>query len=178
MPGPAFLSGGQVSLRAVEEEDLPFVRDAVNDPNVWKSVGGQVTPTNLVMERKFFEEMCRSDDVVQFLVTADEERVGLVELDPIEWDRGRAEIAFWIAPAHQGEGYGRDALATVAAYAFEHLGLHKLSAEAFSFNDDSIGLLGSVGFQREGLFREEEWIDGEWVDVVRFGLLAADWTPG
>ena len=172
MPGPAFLSGERVDLRAVEEEDLEFIRDSVNDPAVWKTVGGQATPTNLVMERKFFDDMSRSDDVVQFLVVDGEIRVGVVELDPIEWDRAHAEVAFWTVPDFQGEGYARDALETLVEYAFDQLGLHKVSAEAFAFNEASIGLLESVGFEEEGLLREEEWIDGAWVDVVRFGLLA------
>lgn len=174
MPGPVFLPGERVALRAVEEEDLEFIRDAVNDPQVWKSVGGQDTPTNLAMERKFFEDMSRSDDVVQFLIVDGETRVGLIELDPVEWDRRRAAVAFWIAGEFQGEGYARDALETLVTYAFDQLGLHKLSAEAFAFNDASISLLESVGFVEEGRLRKEEWIDGEWVDVVRFGLLTHD----
>lgn len=178
MPGPAFLSGEAIQLRAIEEADLPFVRDGVNDPRVWKSVGGQVTPTNLAMERKFFDDANRSENVVQFLVSEGETRVGVVELDPIEWERARAEVAFWIAPAHQGSGYARDALETLVAYAFEQLGLHKLTAEAFAFNEASIGLLASVGFEREGTFRAEEYVDDAWIDVARFGLLAEEWREG
>jgi len=172
MSGPAFLSGERVGLRTVEEADLEFIRDSVNDPAVWKTVGGQTRPTNLAMERKFFDDMSRSDDVVQLLVVDGETRVGMVELDPIEWDRSRAEVAFWVGPEFQGEGYARDALETLITYAFDQLGLHKVSAEAYAFNEASIGLLESVGFVEEGRLREEEWIDGEWVDVVRFGQLA------
>lgn len=196
MVGPEFLRGDRVGLRTYEEEDVAFVRDAVNDPRVWRALGGQYTPTNLAMERKFFEDASRSDDVVQFVVTArgdgDEEaggadgggeatepvRIGMVELDRVEWDRGRAEVAFFVAPAFQGGGYARDALATLIEYAFDELGLHKLTAEAFAFNEASRGLLESLGFVEEGRLREEEWVDGEWVDVVRYGLLVGEYPPG
>ena len=192
MPGPAFLAGETVDLRTYEEEDVAFVRDAVNDPRVWKSLGGQVVPTNLAMERRFFEQESRDDGTIKFVVTtregetadggsdgsedesADVRRVGMVELNDVEWDRARAEVAFWIAPGHQAAGYGRDALSTLVDYAFDQLGLHKLAAEAFAFNEASIRLLESVGFEREGRLREEEYVDGEWHDVVRFGLVAPE----
>lgn len=194
MPGPAFLTGEAVDLHTFEEEDVPFVHEFVNDHRVWTSLGGQVTPTSLATERRFFEQDSRGDDTIKFVVTrrgggptdgsedarepAVDARVGMVELNEIEWDRARAEVAFWIAPDHQAAGYGRDALATLVGYAFDQLGLHKLTAEAFATNEASTSLLESVGFEREGRLREEEYVDGEWVDVVRFGLLAEERGDG
>lgn len=194
MPGPAFLAGEAVDLRTFEEEDVAFVRDGVNDHRVWRSLGGQVTPTNLATERRFFEQDSRDDGTIKFVVTpraedpgagsgegsgpADLVRVGMVELNEIEWDRARAEVAFWIAPNHQAAGYGWDALSTLVDYAFDQLGLHKLTAEAFATNEASMRLLESLGFEREGRLREEEYVDGEWVDVIRFGLLAEERGDG
>lgn len=186
MAGPDFLHGDRVRLRAVEATDVGFVRDVVNDPAVWRSIGGQTTPTNLEMEQRFFEEASRRDDTVQFVVLADagaapeaaDDRVGLIELDPIEWEQSRAAVAFVVAPAAQGAGLARDALATVVSYAFVQLGLHKLTAEAYASNGASTGLLESVGFVEEGRLRDEEWSDGDWVDVVRFGVLAEEWDDG
>lgn len=34
-----FLTGERVALRALERDDVPFVRDAVNDPRVRSAVG-------------------------------------------------------------------------------------------------------------------------------------------
>lgn len=184
MPGPAFLAGEAVDLRTFEEEDVAFVRDGVNDHRVWRSLGGQVTPTNLATERRFFEDESRDDETVTFVVTTrgdgpgEVERLGVVELNDVEWDRARAEVAFWIAPDRQAGGYGRDALSTLVDYAFDQLGLHKLAAEAFATNEASVHLLESVGFEREGRLREEEFVDGEWVDVIRYGLLAEERGDG
>lgn len=174
MPGAEFLVGERVSLRTFEEEDLPFLRDGVNDRKVWRSLGGQTLPSNLAQERTFFERLNRDDDALALVVTTAERRVGMVELDPIEWEPGRAALSFWIHPDHQGNGYATDAIRTLARYAFDHLRLHKLTAEAFAFNEGSKRVLDRVGFREEGVLRGEAYVDGDHVDVHRFGLLAGD----
>jgi len=65
-------------------------------------------------------------------------------------------------------------LATLVEYATDQLGLQELTAEAFAFNEASMGLLESPGFVEVGRLREEEWVDGERVDVVRYGLLVGE----
>lgn len=174
MPGAEFLVGESVSLRTFEEEDLRFVRDGVNDRAVWRSLGGQTLPSNLAQERTFYERLNREDDALALIVTAGEDRVGVVELSPIDWEPGRATLAFWIHPDHQGNGYATDAVLTLARYAFDHLRLHKLTADAFAFNDGSKRVLERIGFVEEGRLREEDYVEGAHVDVHRYGLLADD----
>lgn len=175
MPGPVFLEGDRVELRTFEEEDLVFLRDTVNDARVWPSIGGQTLPSNLEQERKFFQDLNRDDDAVLLLVTVEERRVGIIELEPINWENGVAEVAFLIAPEEQHQGFATDALETIVDYSFEHLRMHKLTAESFTFNEASRDLLERVGFSREGELRQEAFVDGEHTDVMRFGLLVEEW---
>jgi RimJ/RimL family protein N-acetyltransferase len=171
MVGAPYLTGDRVTLRTLEEEDVEFVRDGVNHPSVWKSVGGQSTPTNRLLEQSFFEELSRDDDAVAFVVTDDETRVGVVELQPIDWEKGVAEVAIWIDAARQGQGYATEALQITVDYAFDQLRLHKVRTEVFDFNEASRLLMDRVGFKREGVLRDEDFVDGRYVDVHRYGLL-------
>lgn len=170
----AFLRGDRVDLRPIESADLEFVRDGVNHPSVWKSVGGQATPTNLEIERGFFEDANHDDDVVQLLITVDGERAGVIELSPIDWVGGVAAVSYWVHPDRQGEGIATDALATVVDYAFDQLRLRKVTAEVFAPNEASRRTVEAVGFAREGTLVEEDFVDGEPVDVIRYGVLPAD----
>lgn len=54
MPGPSFIEGARVVLRTIEEEDLEFLQDGVNDPQVWKAIGNSI-PYNPNQEQGFFE---------------------------------------------------------------------------------------------------------------------------
>lgn len=174
MPGATFLTGDLVTLKTVEAEDLEFVRDGVNHPAVRRPVG-QSLPTNSVRERRYFEEMSESDETVQLLITGGGERVGVIELDSIDFENGTAEVAYWIDPDHRRQGYARDALQTVVGYAFDELRLHKVTASVYEFNVASFELLKGAGFTEEGVHREDAFVDGRYVDTHWFGVLESEW---
>lgn len=174
MPGSTFLEGETAALRTIEEDDLAFLRDGDNDPFVRRMAGGDATPTTLADERRA-REAAGDRGAVQLLIVAGGERAGYVELDPVDHVAGTAEIGMWLAPEHRRQGHGPEAAALVADYAFEELRLHRLSAEAFASNEHSLDRLREVGYVEEGVAREAAFVDGEHVDVHRFGLLAEEW---
>ena len=129
----------------------------------------------------FFETVIADTEGVHCLVCEDGEPVGVVSLTgsqygPDETNRARAaELAYWFAPERHGNGYGSDAAARMVQYAFEDRNLRRVSARCGSFNDASIGLLESLGFEHEGTMREAAWFRGEYHDMLQYGLLRADW---
>lgn len=174
MPGPAFLEGEQVSLHTIEEEDLTFLQRHVNDPSVWRAIG-RSRPVNGQGEREFFEEVVCGDDSVNLLVVADDEPAGTVGLRTGDRAAGTAQIGYWIARDHRREGYGREATELVVGYGFDQLGLHRIAARVFEFNEASMRLLERVGFTHEGVHREDEFIDGAYRDTHWYGLLEGEW---
>jgi len=180
MPGPVFLEGAAVTLRPIEEADIEFVQRCMNDPRVWRPAL-DIGPMNRKQGTEFFENVLSGDDGVHCLVCDGEEPLGIVSLTrsqhgPDETARARAaELAYYLAPERHGEGYGSDAAARMVQYAFEDRNLRRVSARCGSFNDASIGLLESLGFEHEGTLREAAWFRGEYHDMHWYGLLRADW---
>jgi len=174
MLGPKFLTGEAVSLRPIEDEDVGFLRDNVNDPAIWRAME-RATPASGAEQRETVAELREDDTTVPFLVTTRQSRVGFVSLTELNDNWGNAALSFWIAPDQQGEGYGADAVSLAVEYAFEHRRLHKLIAHTIAVNDASIGLLESLGFEREGRHRDEAFVDGEYHDLLAFGVLEEEW---
>ncbi|QLK24852.1 GNAT family N-acetyltransferase [Natrinema zhouii] len=170
MPGPVFLEGDRVTLRPIEEADLEFLQTQVNDPRIWRPIG-RSRPVNREQEREFFENDVCGDDTVVLLVVADSTPVGTVGLHSFDREARNAELGYWIAPEHHERGYGTDAAERVVRYAFDQLGLHRIAARVFEFNEPSRRLLESVGFTQEGVHRDVEFVDGEYHDVYWYGLL-------
>jgi len=174
MPGPVFFDGERVSLRTIEEDDLPFLHEHVNDPSVWRAIG-RSRPVNGEAEREFFEEVVCGDGSVDLLIAAEEEPIGTVGLDLGDRAAGTAELGYWVAPDHRREGYGTEATELVVAYGFDQLGLHRIAARVFEFNEASIRLLERVGFTHEGVHRDDEFVDGAYRDTHWYGLLEDEW---
>lgn len=94
-------------------------------------------------------------------------------------DSGSAGIADWgfyAAPdAPKGSGWqlGRAAL----KHAFTQLKLHKVCGQALAYNQRSIQFHQSLGFQQEGILRDQHFDGERHHHVICFGLLSHEWQP-
>lgn len=174
MPGPVFMSGEQVSLHTVEEADLEAFARARSDPEVRIPLGID-TPGNRDTLETYYEETISGGDGYWFVAAAGDEPVGAAMLPTVDESAGLGECSSWVLPEHRGEGYRRDAVALLLEYGFDELRLHRVRADCRATDEAARDLYESLGFEREGRFRDAAFQDGDHVDVLRYGLLAADW---
>jgi ribosomal protein S18 acetylase RimI-like enzyme len=74
-----------------------------------------------------------------------------------------------VDPAHQGEGIGRDLMES-AVEAAERRGARRLTLRVLGPNKRAQKLYESLGFEVEGIQREEFFLDGRYVDDVLMAL--------
>lgn len=173
MPGPVFRRGKRVELRTIDLEDAAFLQRLVNDPQV-RSTTTVHEPVHGPQERTWIESIEERDDTT-LLVCTDGDPVGTVTLKAPKEVWGTGEVSCMIAPEEWNNGYATDALWELCGYAFEERRLDKVYATVFETNEGSRRLLEKVGFTEEGVFRKEAFVDGERLDVHRYGLLAEEW---
>lgn len=175
MPGAVFIEGENVNLRTIEEEDLEFIRDEFNNPAVWKNLSVS-RPQNLEQEREFFEQVISGDEGVHLAISKGEEMKGIISLEPHENDGEVAEIGIWIAEDFQGKGFGTEASELITDHAFNHLNYHKVAARAYEGNRGSNRIWEKLGFEKEGEFREQVYIEGSYCNVNYYGILEEEWN--
>jgi RimJ/RimL family protein N-acetyltransferase len=172
MPGPVFLRGEAVTLRPFAEEDVDFVTELINDPRVWGSLASY-RPKTESQEREWIENVGDGEGV-HLLICADDQPVGTIGLSDVDETWGVAELGYMVSPDSQGHGYATDASRRLVRYAFGDLRLHKITANAYENNSASQRVLEKVGFQEEGQFRKHAYVRGEYLDVLRYGLLDSE----
>jgi len=174
MPGPVFLRGETVTLHALAPDDAAFLADVINDPAVrrWLSAA---TPNPEAAEREWIEEVANSDSEVHLLVCADGEPVGIAGLNEVDPVTGAAALGYFLAEEAWGNGYATDAARTLVDHAFDAMRLHRVYAEVLVDNAASRRVLEKVGFRHEGTKRDHWFVDGDYVDVELYGLLADEY---
>jgi RimJ/RimL family protein N-acetyltransferase len=87
-----------------------------------------------------------------------------------------AELGVTFAPAHQGRGLAREALAAVIALLFDRYDMHRVYAEADARNGAVHRLLERLGLRREARLLEADWFKGEWTTLHVYALLEREWS--
>jgi RimJ/RimL family protein N-acetyltransferase len=171
MPGPRYLRGDRVDLHVVGEPDLEYLYSVVNDERVWPSLQ-QAKPQTMADEEAFYEQVVNADDETHLLICQNRTPVGIVGLNGIDPTWGVAELGFYVEPDSHGHGYASEAVGLLVDYAFDQRRLEKLEADALATNHGSQRVLEKNSFVEEGRFRKHAFVDGDRIDVLRYGLLA------
>jgi RimJ/RimL family protein N-acetyltransferase len=100
--------------------------------------------------------------------------VNIIRLD--EADR-KAELGFWLAPTHRGQGIMTIALAQMSRWCFEEYGFARLELLVLPENEASLRLARRVGYTCEGLLRSYRVYQGRRLDLLCLSLLSEDQIP-
>lgn len=179
MPGPPFCRGDVVSLHPIEEDDLAFIQRNRNDPAIRAEMATS-DPQNAYEAQQAHEQYSGDDSGVGLLVVPSDcdDPVGQIVLFGVDETHGNGELACWITPNAQGNGYAKAATELMLDHAFGERRLHKVVARPLVHDEPSRATLESVSFLEEGIQRHEKYVDGEYHDVVRYSVLRSEWGDG
>ncbi|WP_339651680.1 UDP-4-amino-4,6-dideoxy-N-acetyl-beta-L-altrosamine N-acetyltransferase [Halopseudomonas pelagia] len=159
-------------IRRMTGNDLEQVLSWRNHPDVRRFMYTQHEIT-LAEHIRWFDRA--SVDTARHLLIfeIDGEAQGFINLHEIA-PGGIADWGFYAAPnAHKGTG--RQLGNKLLQYAFGELGFHKICGQALAFNERSIQFHLRLGFEQEGILRDQHFDGQQYHSVVCFGLLATDW---
>ncbi len=97
--------------------------------------------------------------------------IGECDLSEIDFGHKRAEVGFLFRREVWGQGYAREAMERIVAFAFKELELERLWARCHAGNEASKRLLEKLGFAYEGTQRGTVLREGQRRDCTLYGLL-------
>lgn len=104
-----------------------------------------------------------------------ERLIGVLGTHKISWLNRSVELGYWIAQEHQGKGIVTGACRVAITHLFGELDLHRVQIRCATGNAKSCAIPKRLGFAHEGTVREAEVVNGKYLDLHIFGMLARDW---
>jgi RimJ/RimL family protein N-acetyltransferase len=175
------LKGKNVLLRPIKRSDISYFLKWFNDPEVVQYLE-MYLPMTEMSEEKFIEELgttrAKSDVilVIEVIEGTSTKPIGNCGLHEIDSKDRKALFGIVIGEKdYWSKGYGREAARLMINYGFQQLNLHRISSGAFAFNERSMKLQKEVGFREEGRLRQAFFKNGQYHDLIQFGLLREEW---
>ncbi len=176
-PSPA-LDDGVVSLRGFDEDDIPAVVAACQDPEIprWTVVPTPYTERDARAWIESHDLLRITGNAMPMAIIDSATRLlaGSCGLHELDWRSHKGEIGYWVVREMRGLGTATRAVRLLSRWALLELGLARLELFADVNNEASQRVALNAGFVREGVLRSARAIKGERHDMVLFSLVSAD----
>lgn len=173
--------GEKVLIRAVEDEDLPYIHKWFNDFELMELFDFKINFINYnELAYKAGQSDC-SEVCIYFTIAERDTKkpVGRCSLTDIDFSNKKCLCSLYIGDESSREkGYGTEAMYLLMKFAFEDLDLNRLGTWVFDYNKRAIKSYKKCGMKVEGIMREGVYRDGKYHDVYFMGILKNEYMEG
>ncbi len=143
------------------------------DTDVDRRVGSTHLPSSRAAFERRLEEATKptdDDSVVLAIETLDGTLVGGMSVGQADRRNRVFSFGIGIRREHWRRGYATEALELLLRFYFAELGYQKVETGVYEFNEPSLRFHEAFGFEVEGRRRRAVFTQGEYHDVVLFGM--------
>lgn len=121
------------------------------------------------------EELYQQKTDISFVIMVNNKTVGRIGMHYIHPQNKTGAIGYWLAKEFEGMGIVTRACKTIIQYGFEELALNRIEIKAAVNNTRSQAIPEKLHFKKEGILREAERVNNEFVDLALYSLLRSEW---
>ena len=171
------IKGHSIGLRAVEKEDLVYLRDWRNIPSFRKNFR-EVRELSLVDQDVWFDSLQKTKHINYMFTIIDlknNKPIGAAGLLYINWIIRSADFSFYIGDQKKyigDDGIAEEATKLLIDYGFKNLNLNKIWMELYEFDSQKIDFfMQKFKFETDGILRDNCFEDGRYWNSLIISLL-------
>ncbi|MBK8608790.1 MAG: GNAT family N-acetyltransferase [Chitinophagaceae bacterium] len=170
-----------ISLEFLEEIHAEALLKLVNDNRTYLRewlpwVDGMQTVVNFRQYISNSKKQAADGTDFGYAIMVDRNIVGRIGLHHINQQNKIGEIGYWLADGMQGRGIITGCCKALIKYGFTELGLNRIEIKCGVGNDKSRAIAEKLQFKHEGILREAELLNGKFIDLHLYSMLAAQWN--
>jgi ribosomal-protein-alanine N-acetyltransferase len=168
------LRGARVRLRPFTASDItPRYLSWLSDQQVNQYSRRLGRPPETAENARSWLVALGKDERIYAIETASFGHIGNIKYGPINWSNLAADVSILVGEVQSwGHGFGAEATYLISKHLFFDRGVNRLAAA--SINPAFIRMVEKLGWQREGVQREESRVAGRFCDSILLSLLKRD----
>jgi diamine N-acetyltransferase len=157
---------------------LPHIMTWVNDREVMQYFANRQTHISEEEEERYLRALLASANDRAWSVFVGDRYVGQCSLNAIYWPARNGRLFIVIRRDAQGQGYGPAAVRALLDIAWGQLDLHKVWLIVRRDNRAAQAMYLKLGFDFEGVLRDEYRVNDRFHDMVRMAILRPGGAEG
>ncbi|PIC79003.1 RimJ/RimL family protein N-acetyltransferase [Sporosarcina sp. P18a] len=93
----------------------------------------------------------------------------------VNYTNRQTSIGYWLAQDYQRKGIMTAVVSALVDYAFEEYDLHRVEIRCATENKRSRAVPERLGFKKEGVIRDGEFLYDHYHDLIVYGMLEDEW---
>jgi|MudIll2142460700_1097286.scaffolds.fasta_scaffold582228_2 ribosomal-protein-alanine N-acetyltransferase len=179
---PLVIETAHLKLRPWSTDDVEDIWPIVSDPEFPKLMSWEAHKDKSET-RAWLDAASRvvaSNEEVKWAIEHEGKAIGSIGFHEITWKvrafrLDRAELGYWLSPAHQRKGFMTEAVQAIVRFGFETIGLHKIMITCMAENIASRRVIEKASFRWVGRSEDDVWRDGKWHAHLIYELTAPEW---
>ena len=172
------IQGNLISLRALEVEDLPKLKEWRNRKHVRRSTR-EYRLLNMIHQKEWFEFIHKNNPPREIMFGVLDKRkklIGVTGLTYIDWKNRNSEISIYLSFENwQKKKEAIEVLELIMEYGFGEINMNRLWVEIYGNMKENITLFKKMKFFEEGKLRQKIWRDKKWWDSFIYSKLASEY---
>ncbi|PLS15933.1 GNAT family N-acetyltransferase [Bacillus sp. M6-12] len=168
-----FLEGERVYLRPISIDDAESYFTKLFHAETRKLTGTQKSFTREFIY-DYVDRKTKDPTSLLFIIALcdDDSVIGDIAIQDVDSMNRNANIRISIdEAAHQGKGYGKEAMNLMLDYGFGILNLHRIELNVFSYNERAARVYEQLGFTKEGVQRDALYYNHQYHDSIMMSIL-------
>ncbi|WP_221568059.1 GNAT family N-acetyltransferase [Alkalihalobacillus sp. TS-13] len=169
-----------LSLKLLEKKDIPelftLVDQSRNYLREWLPwVDGMEKEEDYEPVIEMWLKQFAEGDGFQVGIIHKEKLVGMIGYHQIDRRNLKTSIGYWLAEGHQGKGIMTKATKALVEHAFKTFHLNRVEIQCGLKNTKSQAIPERLGFVKEGVMRDAEYLYDHFHDCVLYSMLKRDY---
>ena len=170
----------QIRLELTHEKHAPALFDVVDANRAHLS---QFLPwVGYMQSVEDFKVYCRNCEMLfqqgreaSFVIFNNNQLAGRIGFHHMVLQNKTAAIGYWLSKEAEQKGIITRSCTTLINYGFNNLQLHRIEIKAAVNNFKSQAIPEKLLFKKEGVLREAELVNNEYLDLFVYSLLSGEW---